>query len=76
MKMSAYVFITSREPRSVVQTIRSIPGVIKADGLFGLPDAIAIVEGHDIGEMDRVIDRIAAMPQVIATDSKVARWID
>ncbi len=76
MKMWAYVFITSREPRKVVQAIRSIPGVVKADGLFGLPDAIAIVEGDDIGAMDRVIDRIAELPQVIATDSKVARWID
>jgi len=75
-KVWAYVFITTRQPRKVVQAIRKIPGVIKADGLLGIPDAIAIVEGSDIASMDAVIDRIAVVPDVIGTDSKVARWID
>jgi DNA-binding Lrp family transcriptional regulator len=72
----AYVFITTKQPRKVVQGIRKIPGVAKADALFGTPDAIAIVEGTDIASMDKVIDRIAEFPDVIGTDSKVARWID
>jgi DNA-binding Lrp family transcriptional regulator len=72
----AYVFITTRQPRKVVQTVREIPGVVRADGLFGSPDAIAIVEGDDIGSMDAVIDRIVEVPEVDGTDSKVARWID
>jgi DNA-binding Lrp family transcriptional regulator len=59
----------------VVQTIRQIPGVAKADALFGSPDAIAIVEGEDIASMDAVIDRIAEVSGVEGTDSKVARWI-
>jgi DNA-binding Lrp family transcriptional regulator len=75
-KVWAYVFITTRQPRKVVQAVRKIPGVVKADGLFGIPDAIAIVEGSDIASMDVVIDRIAEVPDVIGTDSKVARWID
>jgi phosphohistidine swiveling domain-containing protein len=75
-KVWAYVFITTRQPRRVVQAIRKIQGVVKADGLFGTPDAIAIVEGNDIASMDAVIDRIAEVPDVVATDSKVARWID
>jgi hypothetical protein len=50
--------------------------VAKADALFGAPDAIAIVEGDDIASMDSVIDAIVALPEVVATDSKVARWID
>ena len=75
-KVWAYVFITTKQPRKVVQTVRKIPGVVKADGLFGIPDAVAIVEGSDIASMDVVIDRIAEVPDVIATDSKVARWID
>ena len=76
MKVWAYVFITTKQPRKVVQAIRKIPGVVKADALFGTPDAIAIVEGDDVGSMDAVIDRIVEVPEVIGTDSKVARWID
>ena len=76
MKVWAYVFITTKQPRKVVQAIRKIPGVVKADALFGTPDTIAVVEGDDIAAMDAVIDRIVEVPEVAATDSKVARWID
>jgi DNA-binding Lrp family transcriptional regulator len=71
----AYVFITSNQPRKVVQAVRKIPGVVRADALLGTPDAIAIVEGRDLGSMDTVIDRIVEVPGVMGTDSKVARWI-
>ena len=70
------MFITTKHPRKVVRAVRRIPGVVKADGLFGSPDAIALVEGKDISSMDSVIDRIAETPDVLGTDSKVARWID
>jgi len=76
MKVWAYVFITTKQPRKVVQAIRQIPGVVKADGLFGSPDAIAIVEGEDIASMDALIDRIVEVPEVLGTDSQVARWIE
>jgi hypothetical protein len=76
MNVWAYVFITTREPRKTVQALRAIPGVVKADALFGTPDAIAVVEGDDLRSMDAVIDRIVAVPGVMGTDSKVARWID
>ncbi len=76
MKTWSYVFITTNQPRKVVQAIRQIPGVVKADALFGTPDAIAIVEGDDIAAMDAVIDRIVEVPGILGTDSKVARWID
>jgi DNA-binding Lrp family transcriptional regulator len=76
MKVWAYVFITTKQPRKVVQAIRQIPGVAKADGLFGSPDAIAIVEGEDIASMDAVIDHIVEVHEVLGTDSKVARWIE
>lgn len=75
-KTWAYIFVTTKEPRKVVQAIRKISGVIKADALFGTPDVIAIVEGDDISTMDAIIDRIAENPLVAGTDSKVARWID
>jgi len=76
LKVWAYVFITTKQPRKAVQAIRRIPGVVKADALLGTPDAIAIVEGDDIASMDAVIDRIVEVPEVMATDSKVARWIE
>jgi len=34
------------------------------------------VEGGDIASMDAVIDRIVEVPEVLGTDSKVARWIE
>jgi hypothetical protein len=74
-KVWAYVFVTTREPRKVVQSIRKIRGVVKADALFGTPDVIALVEGSDIGTMDAEVDKIALVPNVQGTDSKVARWI-
>jgi DNA-binding Lrp family transcriptional regulator len=73
----AYVFATENPgPKRVVQEIRRLEGVARADALLGTPDIIAIVEGEDIGEMDAVIDRIAGLPGVLDTESKVARWID
>jgi Lrp/AsnC ligand binding domain len=71
----AYVFITSR-PKEVLRAVRKIDGVIHADALFGAPDVVAIVKGSDIAAMDAVIDQIAKVPHVAATDSKVARWLD
>jgi DNA-binding Lrp family transcriptional regulator len=76
MNVWTYVFITTSTPRKVVQAIRKIPGVVKADALFGTPDAIAIVEGSDIKAMDAVIDEIVKVDGIRGTDSKVARWID
>jgi DNA-binding Lrp family transcriptional regulator len=76
MTVWAYVFISSRQPKRLLPHIRRLPGVIHADALFGSPDIIAIVAGADIKAMDEVIDRIAELPDVAGTDSKVARWLD
>jgi DNA-binding Lrp family transcriptional regulator len=73
----AYVFVDTENPgpKRVAREIRELDGVVRADALLGTPDVIAIVEGRDIAEMDAVIDRIAELPGVIDTESKVARWI-
>jgi len=60
----------------VVRQLRGIPGVLHADAIFGSPDVIAIVNGTDVADMDAVIDRIAEIPDIAGTDSKLARWID
>ena len=72
----AYVFVTSRHPKRALRRIRRVKGVVHADALFGSPDVIAIVRGKDIPSMDAVIDRIADLPDILATDTKVARIID
>jgi Lrp/AsnC ligand binding domain len=76
MRVWAYVFISTRQPKRVLRAVRQIRGVVHADAIFGTPDVIAIVSGADIAAMDAVIDDIAEVPDVAATDSKVARWID
>ena len=76
MRVWSYVFITTRQPKRVLRIVREIPGVLHADAIFGSPDVITIVDGSDIAAMDAVIDRIAEVPDVAATDSKIARWID
>jgi DNA-binding Lrp family transcriptional regulator len=76
MPIWAYVFITSRHPKRLLPQIRRLTGVIHADALFGSPDIIAIVMGEDMQRMDQVIDAIAELPEVVGTDSKVARWLD
>ena len=76
MRVWAYVFITTRPPKRVLRAVREIRGVVHADAIFGSPDVIAIVIGDNIASMDAVIDRIAEVPDVDRTDSKVARWID
>jgi DNA-binding Lrp family transcriptional regulator len=76
METWAYIFISTRYPKRTLPEVREIAGVIHADALFGSPDIIAIVKGDDIAAMDAVIDRIAELPGVAATDSKVARWLD
>ena len=72
----AYVFVSTRFPKRTLPLVRAIEGVIHADALFGSPDIVAIVRGGDIATMDAVIDRIAELDGVSATDSKVARWLD
>ena len=76
MSVWAYVFITSRHPKRLLPKVRRIVGVVHADALFGNPDIIAIVVGDNINLMDEVIDRIAELEDVAATDTKVARWLD
>jgi len=78
MTVEAFMFITTTNPgpRRACQSIRRLPGVVRADALFGTPDVVAIVAGDDIASMDAAIDRIAEQPEVIGTDSKVVRWIE
>jgi len=77
MRVQAYVFIDTENPgpKRIVGEVRKIPGVVRADALFGRPDVIAIVEGDDVAQMDAVIDQIAELSGVQDTESKVIRWV-
>lgn len=78
MRFEAYVFIDTENPgpRRVCQELRRIPGVVRADALFGEPDVIAIVGGDSLPAMDEVIDRIVGVDGVLDTDTQVCRPID
>lgn len=77
MKVQAYVFLDTVNPgpRRIVREVRKIPGVVRADALFGVPDIVALVEGDDLGVMDEVINRIVELDGVVDSESKVIRWV-
>lgn len=78
MTVQAYVFVktTNPGPRAAARAIRKIPGVVRADALFGGPPVIAIVEGRDLAEMDAPIDAIVNLPMVTDTETHVVRLIE
>jgi hypothetical protein len=69
------VFITTTNPgpRTACQAIRRLPGIVRADALFGTPDVVAIVTGDDLASMDGVIDRIVELPEVVGSMCAVQR---
>ena len=77
MKVQAYVFLDTVNPgpMRIVREVRKIPGVVRADALFGVPDIVALVEGDDLGVMDEVINRIVELGGVVDSESKVIRWV-
>lgn len=78
MVVQAYVFVTTTNPgpRAACLAIRKIPGVVRADALFGGPAVIAIVEGRDLAEMDAPIDAIVKLPMVVDTETHVVRAVE
>ena len=77
MTAQAYVFVSTANPgpRAACQAIRKIPGVIRADALFGGFSAVAIVEGGDLTAMDAAIDAIVELSMVTDTETHLVRPI-
>jgi len=77
MKVQAYVFLDTVKPgpMRIVKEVRKIPGVVRADALFGVPDILTLVEGDDLGVLDDVINRIVELAGVVDSESKVIRWV-
>jgi hypothetical protein len=76
--ISAYVFVTTDNPgpRAACQRIRQLPGVVRADALFGGPSVVAIVQAADLVGIDAIIDAIVDLPMVTDTETHVTRPID
>ncbi len=76
MAVSAYVFIDCTEdPDEVVSALQEIEGVVRADGLFGSLEVVAIIEAPDLAGLDLVIEAIREIPEVEFTDTHIVRDI-
>lgn len=53
----AYVLIQSvkQTAKQTVNDVLKIPGVVQADALWGINDAIAVVEADDLDHLDEII---------------------
>jgi DNA-binding Lrp family transcriptional regulator len=66
----AYVLINARtsEEREVTRALRRMPGVLRADDVFGSYDVIAEIEGPDLAAIGKLVfETIRVMPGVTDT---------
>jgi len=74
--MEAYVFVECEgDPTEVVRSLRDLPGVKRADGLFGALEVVALIEAPDLAALDQVIIDIQGVAGVEFTDSRIIRDI-
>jgi len=74
--MEAYVFVEcDDDPTEVVRSLRDLPGVKRADGLFGALEVMALIEAPDLAALDQVIIDIQGVAGVEFTDSRIIRDI-
>jgi hypothetical protein len=70
-RVLAYVFIRAERPCEVIERVRRIRGVLMADALRGSSEAIAVVEGRDLEELEALVERIKSLPGVVVFKSKL-----
>jgi len=74
--MEAYVFVEcDGDPTEVVRSLRDLPGVKRADGLFGALEVMAIIEAPDLAALDQVIIDVQGVAGVEFTDTRIIRDI-
>jgi len=74
--MEAYVFVEcDDDPTEVVRSLRDLPGVKRADGLFGALEVVALIEAPDLAALDQVIVDIQDVAGVEFTDTRIIRDI-
>ncbi|WP_018464947.1 Lrp/AsnC ligand binding domain-containing protein [Calidithermus timidus] len=69
-RVLAYVFIRAKRPCEVIERVRRIKGVLRADTLQGSDEAIAVVEGRDLEGLEALVGRIRNLPGVVVARSK------
>jgi hypothetical protein len=76
--VTAYVFVstTNPGPRAACRQIRLIPGVLRADALFGGPPVVAIIGAPDLAALDAIVDAIVDLPTVTDTETHVVRPVE
>src|SRR5437870_2170355 len=69
----AFVMLTvePKQAAAVTAALKRMPGVRKLQSVSGPSDMIASVEAPNVGEMDRLIDEIGALPGVERTNSSI-----
>ncbi len=72
LSVRAYVMIVAKPGTSedVVNTIRKVKGVVKADSVYGRFDAIVTIEAPDVGALSKVVyDMIEKTPNIVHTET-------
>ena len=72
-QLLAHVMITAipKLLTRVEATLRGLPEVRKLYSVSGQHDFIAVLVTDSVGEMDKILDRIGALPGVDRTDSSI-----
>jgi len=72
LTVRAYVMIVAKPGTSedVVNTIRKVKGVVKADSVYGRFDAIVTIEAPDVQALSKVVyDMIEKTPNIVHTET-------
>lgn len=75
----AYVLIQSvkQEAKKTVAAVKRIRGVVQADALWGLNEAIAVVEADDLDDLDRIVcHQMKALAEIQTTATMIAKNLD
>jgi len=69
--MKAYILINTMggKAKKVLQTIKMIDGVERANGVYGSYDLVAAIEGEDL--VDLVVDKIRTIDGVVKTNTLI-----
>ncbi len=74
MAVRAYMLVaTNLDPADFVREARKIPGVVAADALFGALDALVVMEGKDLAELEEIAGRVHRTPGLKSGDTRIAR---
>ncbi len=71
VRAHVHITLSARQTASVENVLRGLPQVRELHAVGGTVDLIAVLAAADTAELDRVIDRIAALDGVSRTHSMV-----